>query len=287
LKLEPARERALSVPRSARLLAAGKVAGLILDKILASKRDEVQRRKALVPAADLAKRLGGAPAARDFAGAIRRGRDGAIRLVAEFKRASPSQGVIRADLAPAQVARLYSGAGAAAMSVLTDAPFFQGSADDLRSAREAVTIPVLQKDFILDDYQLVEARIAGADAILLIAAALPGDELARLHQRAAELGLAALVEVHDESDLERALAIQPRIVGINNRDLRTFGVDLATTFRLRPLIPPAIIVVSESGIRSRADALRLQEAGVDAMLVGERLMRQPDPRRAAAELLGA
>ena len=172
------------------------------------------------------------------------------------------------------------------MSVLTDAPFFQGSGDDLRSAREAVRIPVLQKDFILDDYQLLEARALGADAILLIVAALPGDELARLRRRAAELGLAALVEVHDESDLARALAIQPKIIGINNRDLRTFRVDLATTFRLRPSISPAIIVVSESGIQSRADALRLQEAGVDAMLVGERLMRQPDPGRAAAELLG-
>jgi len=260
---------------------------VIFDKILASKRVEVQTRKAAIPAAELAKRVNGAPAGRDFAGAIRRGLDGAIRLIAEFKRASPSQGVIRADLAPAQVARLYAGAGAAAMSVLTDAPFFQGSGDDLRSAREAVTIPVLQKDFILDDYQLLEARTLGADAVLLIVAALPGDELARLHQCAAELGLAALVEVHDESDLDRALAIQPKIVGINNRDLRTFEVDLATTFRLRPMIPPAIIVVSESGIRSRADALKLQEAGVDAMLVGERLMRRPDPGRAAAELLGA
>ncbi len=260
---------------------------MILDKILASKREEIQRRKALVPAAELEKRLDGAPAPRDFAGAIPRRQDGAIRLVAEFKRASPSRGVIRADLGPAQVARLYAGAGAAAMSVLTDAAYFRGSFDDLRSAREAVTIPVLQKDFILDDYQLLEARIAGADAILLIAAALAGDELVRLHKRAAELGLAALVEVHDESDLDRALAIQPKIVGINNRDLRTFAVDLATTFRLRPSIPPSVIVVSESGIRSRADALKLQEAGVDAMLVGERLMRQPDPGRAATELLGA
>ena len=259
---------------------------MILDKILASKRDEVRRRKAAVPAAELAKRVKGAPAGRDFTGAIRRGPDGAIRLIAEFKRASPSRGLIRADLAPAQVARLYAVAGAAAMSVLTDGPFFQGSGDDLRSAREAVTIPVLQKDFILDDYQLLEARALGADAVLLIAAALPGDELARLHQRATELGLAALVEVHDESELERALAIRPRIVGINNRDLRMFRVDATTTFRLRPLISPAIIVVSESGIRSHADALKLQEAGVDAMLVGERLMRQPDPGRAAAELLG-
>jgi indole-3-glycerol phosphate synthase len=260
---------------------------VILDKILASKRDELPRRKALVPAAELAKRLDGALAARDFAGAIRRGPDGAIRLVAEFKRASPSRGVIRSDLGPAQVARLYAAAGAAAISVLTDAPFFHGSGEDLRSVREAVKIPVVQKDFILDDYQLLEARALGADAILLIVAALPGDELPRLHQRAAELGLAALVEVHDESDLDRALAIQPKIVGINNRDLRTFRVDAATTFRIRPLIPPEVIVVSESGIRSHADALRLREAGVDAMLVGERLMRQPDPGKAAAELLGA
>ena len=172
------------------------------------------------------------------------------------------------------------------MSVLTDGPFFQGSGDDLRSARAAVKIPVLQKDFVLDEYQLLEARALGADAILLIAAAIPGDELARLHERAAELGLAALVEVHDEAELERALAVRPRIIGINNRDLRTFRVDLATTFRLRPLIPPGTIVVSESGVRSRADAVRLQEAGVDAMLVGEGLMRQPDPGIAAARLIG-
>jgi indole-3-glycerol phosphate synthase len=258
-----------------------------MDKILASKRGEIERRKALVPAGEIVKRLSGAPAVRDFAGAIQRGPDGAIRLIAEFKRASPSKGVIRADLAPAQVARLYAGAGAAAMSVLTDGPFFQGGFEDLLSARGAVNIPVLQKDFILDDYQLLEARGLGADAILLIVAALPGAELARLHQRAAELGLAALVEVHDESDLERALAIRPRIVGINNRDLRTFKVDLATTFRLRPTIPAGILVVSESGIQSRADALRLQAAGVDAMLVGERLMRQNEPGRAACELLGA
>ena len=258
---------------------------MILDKILASKRGEIQKRKSLIHAAELAKRLSGAPATRDFAGAIRRGPNGAIRLIAEFKRASPSKGVIRTDLGPAQVARLYAGAGAAAMSVLTDAPFFQGNFDDLRTAREAVNIPVLQKDFILDDYQLLEARTLGADAILLIVAALPGDELARLHQRAAELGLAALVEVHDEADLDLALAIQPKIIGINNRDLRTFKVDLATTFRLRPAIPTGTLVVSESGIQSRADALRLQEAGVDAMLVGERLMRQPEPGKAAAELL--
>jgi indole-3-glycerol phosphate synthase len=259
---------------------------LILDRILASKREEIRKRKGLIPAAELAARLRAAPAARDFVGAIRRGREGAIRLIAEFKRASPSTGVLRADLDPAQVARLYESAGAAAISVLTDGPFFQGSGEDLASAHATVKIPLLQKDFILDEYQLLEARTLGADAILLIAVALPGKTLARLHARAAELGLAALVEVHDDRDLERALAIEPEIIGVNNRDLRTFRVDLAVTFRLRPSIPSGIAVVSESGIRSRADALRLQEAGVDAMLVGETLMRRPDPGRAAAELLG-
>jgi indole-3-glycerol phosphate synthase len=268
---------------------------MILQKILASKRDEVRKRQARVPAAALERLAAKAPPALDFAGAIRKGLHDGIRLIAEFKRASPSRGAIRADVDPAQVARLYADAGAAAISVLTDAPFFHGSADDLRSVRAAVKVPVLQKDFILDAYQLLEARSLGADAILLIAAALPDDALRRLHKAAADAGLAAMVEVHDEADLDRALAIgppvggaggRPRIIGINNRDLRTFEVNFATTFRLRPLIPPGAIVVSESGIRSRADALKLQEAGVDAMLVGEWLMRQPDAGKAAAELLG-
>jgi indole-3-glycerol phosphate synthase len=281
---------------------------MILQKILASKRDEVRKRQAGVPAAALERLAAVAPPALDFAGAIRKGPEGDIRLIAEFKRASPSRGTIRAELDPAEVARRYAEAGAAAISVLTDAPFFHGSADDLRSVRAAVKAPVLQKDFILDAYQLLEARSLGADAILLIAAALPDEALGRLDKAAAELGLAALVEVHDEADVKRALAIgppaagaggrprskangcmlrgRPRIIGINNRDLRTFEVSLATTFRLRHLIPPGIIVVSESGIRSRADALELQEAGVDAMLVGEWLMRQPDAGKAAAELLG-
>jgi indole-3-glycerol phosphate synthase len=257
---------------------------MILERILASKRDEIRARQARLTSAELERLAASAPPALDFAGAIRSG--GRIRLIAEFKRASPSRGAIRADLDPAQVGRLYAGAGVAAISVLTDAPFFHGSADDLRSLRPAVKIPLLQKDFILDPCQLLEARSLGADAILLIAAALPGDALARLYQAATDLRLAALVEVHDEADLRRALAISPRIIGINNRDLRTFQVSVETTFRLRPLIPPGIVVVSESGIRSRADALKLQEAGVDAMLVGESLMRRPDPGKAAAQLLG-
>ncbi len=258
---------------------------MILDKILASKREELRERKARAPEALLARAAASAAPARDFAGALRRGAGGAVRLIAEFKRASPSRGAIRSDLEPAHVVRLYAGAGASAVSVLTDTPFFSGCFGDLRSVREAVALPVLQKDFILDPYQLIEARGIGADAVLLIVAALSDDALLELHRKAAELGMAALVEVHDEKELDRALAIAPKIVGINNRDLRTFQINLETTFRLRPRIPAGVTVVSESGIQSRDDVRRLAEAGVHAMLVGERLMRECDPGKAAAELL--
>ena len=260
---------------------------MILEKILSAKPDEIAKRKVSIPSSELEKLACSAPPARDFPGAISSASDGVIRLIGEFKRASPSQGVIRADLDPADVACRYAAAGAAAVSVLTDGPFFSGSLDDLRAVRNAVDIPVLRKDFIIDPYQLLEARAAGADAVLLIVAALSGRKLGELQERARELGLSALVEVHDEADLGAALAVHPRMIGINNRDLRTFRVDFGTTFRLRPLIPSGIVVVSESGIRSRADAMRLQSAGVDAMLVGQFLMRQPDPGKAAAELLGA
>lgn len=259
---------------------------VILDKILTAKREEVARLKQERPVeqmADLARRV--APT-RDFAAAIRRGADGAIRLIAEFKRASPSKGVIRPDLPPADVARQYAAGGASAMSVLTDGPFFSGRLDDLRAVRAAVALPLLRKDFMIDPWQLFEARAAGADAILLIAAALAPERMAELHALANELGMAALVEVHDADDLRQALAVSARIIGINNRDLRTFQVEFETTLRLRPMIPAGTIVVSESGIQTRADALRLQGAGLDAMLVGESLMRQPAPGRAAAELLG-
>lgn len=258
---------------------------MILDDILAAKRTEVAERQIVTPPATLEKRLAGAPRARDFLAAVHRDANQGIRLIAEFKRASPSQGVIRADLAPADVARMYATAGAAAISVLTDEKFFGGSLADLEAARRAAALPVLRKNFIIDRYQLLEARCAGADAVLLIAAALDEKQLVALHAEAVTLGMAVLVEVHDAEELPRALAAKPRIIGVNNRDLRTFKVDLETTLRLRPLVPPDVVMVSESGIRNRQDVLRLLEARVDAVLVGESLMRRPDPGAAAAALL--
>jgi indole-3-glycerol phosphate synthase len=259
---------------------------VILDQIIAHKREEVADAKRRRPAGELKEALSRAPSPRDFERAICRGEGGTIRLIAEFKRASPSKGVIRPDLDPASVARRYAAGGASAISVLTDRKFFSGALEDIESVRAAVELPLLRKDFMIDSYQVIEARAAGADAILLIAAALELSEMADLRDAAAELGMASLVEVHNERELEKALAISPGIIGVNNRDLRTFEVDFETTLRLRPLIPEGILVVSESGIRDREDVRRLQEAGVDAILVGESLMRQPDPGRAAAELLG-
>lgn len=259
---------------------------MILDKILEAKRAEVAERKVARPMETLEELARTAPPVRDFAGALRRSGTEPIRLIAEFKRASPSRGLIRGDLDPADVARRYQEAGAAAMSVLTDGPFFSGSLDDLRAARHSVEIPLLRKDFVLDRYQLLEARCAGADAVLLIAAALDEPSLVRLHAEALALGLACLVEVHDDTDLACALAARPLLIGINNRDLRTFRVDLRTTLHLRGALPSGVVVVSESGIHARHDALLLQDAGVDAMLVGESLMRQSDPGRAARALLG-
>lgn len=258
---------------------------MILDKILAAKRNEVVERQVTLPLKTIEKRLAAAPRPRDFYAAVHRNQGQGIRLIAEFKRASPSKGVIRADLDPADVARMYAAAGAAAMSVLTDRQFFSGDLADLESARRAANLPVLRKDFIIDRYQLLEARCAGADAVLLIAAALDARTLAVLHEEAVALGMAVLVEVHDKTDLERALTAKPRIIGVNNRDLRTFKVDLSTSLRLRPLVPADVVMVSESGISSREDVVRLLDARVDAILVGESLMRQPDPGVAAAALL--
>ena len=259
---------------------------MILDRIVHAKRQEIVERKALSPLSEIQRKVETAAPTRDFASALARDKGQPIRLIGEFKRASPSKGPIRDDLSPAEVALQYEKAGAAAMSVLTDGPFFSGSLEDLQEARAAADLPLLRKDFILDSYQLLEARAAGADAVLLIVAALSDETLTTLHARAASLGLAALVEVHDEKELRRALAAGSGIIGINNRDLRSFRVDLETTFKLRPMIPRGITVVSESGIGSREDVLRLQEAGVDAILVGEFLMRQPDPGEAARRLLG-
>jgi indole-3-glycerol phosphate synthase len=208
-----------------------------------------------------------------------------VRLIAEVKRASPSKGVLRLDLDAAALAGDYQAAGAAAVSVLTDTHFFQGSLADLRAVRQCVDLPLLRKDFILEPYQVYKARATGADALLLIVAALDDGALRALYRLTGELGMAALVEVHNEAELARALRIGPRIVGVNNRDLRTFEVHLETTERLRNLVPGDVILVAESGVRSRADVRRLAAAGVDAVLVGEALVRAADPGRQVREML--
>ena len=257
-----------------------------LDGILARKRDEVAARRAALPDRELEARARDAAPARDLA-AVLSPAGGPPRFVAEVKRASPSAGAIDAALdAPAQ-ARRYAGAGAAAVSVLTDGPGFGGSLDDLAAARRAVAVPLLRKDFVLDPYQLLEARAWGADAALLIAAALPGDALRRLHDACAALGLSALVEVHDEPEVEAALAAGARSVGVNNRDLRTFRVDLAASERLLPLLPPGVRGVAESGIRGADDVRRLRRAGAANFLVGEALVRAPDPGALLREMAAA
>ncbi len=256
----------------------------ILDKIVASKRQEVAAAQARLPLTDLRAHLALAPPIRDFFAAV--SAPGAIRLIAEVKRASPSQGVIRADFDPVAIARTYERHGAAAISVLTDGPFFQGTLDDLRAVRGAVSIPVLRKDFVIDRYQLVEARVAGADAVLLIAECLNDCQLRALHNEAIELGLTPLVELYEPENLARVIEAGATLVGVNNRDLRTFVVDLNHTVRLRGQIPAHCTVVAESGIRTAQDAARLAAAGVSAMLVGESLMRAADIGAAVDALLG-
>jgi indole-3-glycerol phosphate synthase len=256
----------------------------ILDRIVAGKRTEIQAAQAAVPAAQLRRALCTAPPVRDFFAAL--AGPAPIRLIAEVKKASPSRGVIRADFEPVAIARTYERHGAACLSVLTDAPFFQGSLEYLRAIRGAVGLPLLRKDFILDTYQLLEARVAGADAVLLIAECLDDAGLARLHREAVSLGMTPLVEFYDPANLPRVLAAGATLVGVNNRDLRTFQTDLQHTVRMRRLIPSSCRVVGESGIHSRADAQLLEAAGVDAMLVGEHLMAQADIGAAVNELLG-
>lgn len=248
---------------------------MILAEILAHKRAEVAAQKARWPLDQVQTQARRQPPPRDFAAALRSAPD--LAIIAEVKRASPSAGAIRPDADPVELARCYARAGAAAISVLTDHRFFRGSLDDLVRVRQAVDRPVLRKDFLIDPYQVWEARAAGADAVLLIVAALADVDLIALQALANDLGMAALVEVHTAEEVERALRAEARLIGINNRDLRTFTVDLTTTERLRPLIPPDRLVVSESGIQTAADVARLRRAGVRAVLVGEALMRAPDP----------
>lgn len=267
--------------------------GTYLDRILANTVDEVRERMSAQPEAELAASIEGLPAPASLAAALLA--DDEVAVIAEFKRASPSKGPIAPAAAPVDIISDYVRGGCAALSVLTDETFFQGTLADLRMASEIAADgplrrPVLRKDFVISTYQIVEARANGADAILLIVAALSDEQLSELHDFAADLGMDALVEIHDEEELERALAIEPRVIGINNRDLRTFEVDLATTERLAPAIRQStgehIAIIGESGVGGRADVIRLGNAGVDAVLVGESLMRQADRAAAVRELLG-
>jgi indole-3-glycerol phosphate synthase len=247
-----------------------------LADILARKRDEVAGSRRAVPEAELRARARDRAAPRAFEAALSL-LGGPPRIVAEVKRASPSAGAIRAGLDATAQARAYAAAGAAAISVLTDGPGFGGSLADLAQVREAVDVPLLRKDFVVDAYQLLEARAHGADAALLIVAALDPGTLRRLVEGCRELGLAALVEVHDAPEVEVALRAGARIVGVNNRDLRTFVVDLATSERILPLLPPDVRGVAESGVRTPEDARRLRRAGAANLLVGEALVRAVDP----------
>lgn len=260
---------------------------MMLEKILQAKGEEVAARKRAIPLSDLKSRVRDLPPARDFQHALdRRAHDGRIRLIAEVKRASPSQGMIRQGFDVEGLVRAYAKGGAAAISVLTDEPFFQGTLQDLAEAKGAVSLPVLQKDFILDPYQVFEARAWGADAILLIVAALELTCLQDLVGLASEVGLHALTEVHTGEEVHAALGAKAPIVGINNRDLKTFQVSLETTFALLPEIPPDRVVVSESGITHHGEVTRLEAAGVDAILVGEGLLRARDVEAKVRALLG-
>src|SRR5262249_53099289 len=256
----------------------------ILDRIVAYKRQEIATTRNRMPDAELEKRLAAAPPARDFRAALERGPGMAI--IAEVKKASPSAGLLRADFDPVAIARVYEQNGAASISVLTDEPSFQGHLDYLKSIRAVVSRPLLRKDFILDRYQLLEARLVGADAVLLIAEILDEAALPRLLREAAELGMQALVELYDRANLPRVLDSGARLIGINNRDLHNFQTRLEHTLDLIADLPSEVCLVSESGIRTGGDIERLQAAGVHAVLIGETFMRSPDIGAKLRELRG-
>jgi indole-3-glycerol phosphate synthase len=257
-----------------------------LAEICATKREEVAARKALATLDDLDRRAAAASPPRGFRAALEAKAAGGFGLIAEIKKASPSKGLIRADFRPAEHALAYQQGGAACLSVLTDAPYFQGHEDYLMDARAACELPVLRKDFTVDPWQAAEARAIGADAILIIVAALGDTEMAEIEAAALERGMDVLVEVHNEAELERAARLRSRLIGVNTRDLRTFRTDLATSERLAPLAPAGALLVGESGINQHEDLERLARGGVRCFLVGESLMRQADVEAATRALLG-
>lgn len=255
----------------------------ILQRIVATKKQEVEIAGRQRPLRDLMAACKDAPAPRDFIAPFRNSTS--IRLIAEVKKASPSKGLMRKDFDPVSIAREYEAGGASCLSVLTDVEYFQGHLDYLKAVKQAVELPVLRKDFVIHPYQVFEARVAGADAVLLIAECLSRQDLRGLYQLIRELGMHALIELHDPANLDNVLNTGTELVGVNNRDLTTFEVSLDRTIQLRKRIPLDRIVIGESGIETHVDALKLQSNNIQGMLVGESLMRSPDIRRATIDLL--
>ncbi len=257
---------------------------MILQRIVEEKKGEIELLKRHTDPKGLRKDAESAPQVRDFIHTIRDGKG--IRIIAEIKRASPSKGILREDLDPVETAGIYEREGACAISVLTERRYFKGSPEDLRAVKGRVKVPVLRKDFIIDECQVYESRVIGADALLLIVAILDGPQLRDLITLSDELGMTPLVEVHSEEELERALSAGADIIGINNRDLRDFRVDINTTKELAPKVPEDRVIVSESGIHTHRDILYLMDAGVDAFLVGEALVKERDVGSRLRELMG-
>lgn len=257
----------------------------ILDKIIAYKRDEVVAAKAATPLAALEAVARAMPPPRGFEATLRDASKKKFALIAEIKKASPSKGIIRADFDPPALARAYAEGGATCLSVLTDGPSFRGSAEHLNAARAAVALPIIRKDFLIDPYQVAEARAWGADCVLIIMAAVSDAQARELFNAAQALHVDALVETHDEAEVDRAIALEATLIGVNNRDLKSFAIDLSTTERLAKRSPPHCLLVAESGIHTNADLVRLRAAGAGAFLVGESLMRARDVAEATRRLL--